>query len=922
MKNYILSGNRLVLLTLAVLATLIMAYVIISSGNHAQAQESVIATPELTSTAKPDDGMALENKTVAVEICSIDRATGEESCRKELRPAGNVTPRSLPPDVGRTKRGAAPGGCHNDLGNEQVCSEGLVESGLLSTLRITGTNDYASDTFNVEADFLSRNHTYKLRVRRESANFDIGFDITCADRQETIDVPRAAHDYYAYDDDFTLYGCSEDGGTVTIELLKDNEVTLTLEKDVTVEDERPTERPTATPTSTSTSTPTPTPTPTSAPEYPDPPRNLVLSEDDDDDNGLVLDYDRSESPHFYEFELHVSNTRYGSYDDIDTEDSDEPDVEFDHLEQGQYYKAQGRNCLDRRRTQCGENWSGWSNTKYLSITPYVHAYNNPVHFQADEQWHPFHVVADPNIRLKILANPTGAPVLFVMSESNPGRADLCHTKRQNQSFTRVYSGFNIWIAACAEGTGTIQVQRFSNGEILNTQTFRVSSRAAPSPTPTATATSTAVPTPTPSDCDLPSLNIVGGRANTITRQWDTDCTSEKQAGAGIGDRYAKFYTFTLGVTSNVTINLSSSIDPFLYLMRGAGTSNAVLYENDDIVYGVDLNSRIVADLAPGTYTIEATTYGTNVGNGSEFTLSVEATPISADCSASTLRGFTSVEVRSTGEWTNTCITPTNSTHPGFSRYYGFTLPSRSTVYIDVEAPSGNSPEVFIARSGSTTAAREGTQFGSRQTQFIEDVDAGNYTIEVTWPNDLAESLYSGLTRSGFTLKMRTYVLGTRPASGSLRPSESTHRLITGDHFTSRIVQAYTDFSPYGVTFGDETRLYLRTYEGCLDMRRLNVNPGSSGEIMSGTNITPPQCPPEFGNPLEKPYRWFWFEHNTPRFLHGPAYPNKEATTYQVIAEVQNAFTTLGAPYTIGWEARFPKDPLDGDVDLFCLNCEQ
>ena len=285
--------------------------------------------------------------------------------------------------------------------------------------------------------------------------------------------------------------------------------------------------------------------------------------------------------------------------------------------------------------QCGENWSDWSNTKYLSITPYVHAYNNPVHFQADERWHPFYVVADPNIRLKIVANPTGTPVLFVMSESNPGRADLCHTKQQNQSFTSVYSGLNIWMAACAEGTGTIQVQSHSNGEVLNTQTFRVSSRAAPTPTPTATATSTAVPTPS-SDCDLPSLNLVDGRVYAISPQWGTGCTSEKPAGAGSGDRYAKFYTFTLGVTSNVTINLSSSIDPFLYLMRGAGTSNTVLHENDDIPEPASLNSRIEADLAPGTYTIETTTYRALQGNGSQFTLSVEATPISADCSASYL----------------------------------------------------------------------------------------------------------------------------------------------------------------------------------------------------------------------------------------------------------------------------------------------
>ena len=397
--------------------------------------------------------------------------------------------------------------------------------------------------------------------------------------------------------------------------------------------------------------------------------------------------------------------------------------------------------------------------------------------------------------------------------------------------------------------------------------------------------------------------------------------SEKAAPNGSGARYAKFYTFTLGVTSSVTINLSSSIDTFLYLLEGAGTSKPVLHENDDIVLGRILHSRIEAVLAPGTYTIEATTFSALQGNGREFTLSVEATPTSSDCSTTALIGFTSVEVQSTGEWTNTCITPRHSDFPGFSRYYGFYLPNRSTVFIDVQASAVDYPEVFLERNLSTAAAREATQLGGGHTQFVEDVDAGNYTIEVTWPNDLAESLSSNLIRSGFTLKLRTYVSGTRPTSGTLSPLPSTHRLARGDHFTSRIVQSYSNFSPYGVTFGDETRLFLKSYEGCLDFRRLKVESGDPSRIMSEDGIVPYQCPPEFGDPPEESYPWFWFRYNNPRFLHGPAYPNKALTGYTVVAEVQNANVVFGAPYTIGWEARFPKDPLDGDVDLFCLNCE-
>ena len=81
MKNHILSGNRLVLLTLAVLATLILAYVIISSGNHAQAQESVIATPDLTSTTEPGTEEINGGNTIVVEVCTEDPITGRRNLR-------------------------------------------------------------------------------------------------------------------------------------------------------------------------------------------------------------------------------------------------------------------------------------------------------------------------------------------------------------------------------------------------------------------------------------------------------------------------------------------------------------------------------------------------------------------------------------------------------------------------------------------------------------------------------------------------------------------------------------------------------------------------------------------------------------------------------------------------------------------------
>ena len=68
-----------------------------------------------------------------------------------------------------------------------------------------------------------------------------------------------------------------------------------------------------------------------------------------------------------------------------------------------------------------------------------------------------------------------------------------------------------------------------------------------------------------------------------------------------------------------TIDLTSGVNIYLYLREGNATLGTSLDDNDDVVSG-NTDSRIVADLEAGTYTIEATTYAEDI-TGS-FTLSV------------------------------------------------------------------------------------------------------------------------------------------------------------------------------------------------------------------------------------------------------------------------------------------------------------
>ena len=108
---------------------------------------------------------------------------------------------------------------------------------------------------------------------------------------------------------------------------------------------------------------------------------------------------------------------------------------------------------------------------------------------------------------------------------------------------------------------------------------------------------------------------------TIGASWDDTCLSEKAAPSGEGDRYARFYTFTLDEAADVTITFESDEDTYLYLLGGHGRSGTVLYEEDDIVYGVNTNSRLSENLDAGDYTIEATTYYAQTDG--DFTLKIE-----------------------------------------------------------------------------------------------------------------------------------------------------------------------------------------------------------------------------------------------------------------------------------------------------------
>ena len=120
----------------------------------------------------------------------------------------------------------------------------------------------------------------------------------------------------------------------------------------------------------------------------------------------------------------------------------------------------------------------------------------------------------------------------------------------------------------------------------------------------------------PVETDDECVDEIGALAGAATRNgtWASDCESSVS-----GRGYARYYSFSLSVETEVTIDLTSSVDTHLYLRQEDATSGAALHENDNH-QGSTSASQIQETLAAGTYTVEATT--NSAGSTGSFTLSI------------------------------------------------------------------------------------------------------------------------------------------------------------------------------------------------------------------------------------------------------------------------------------------------------------
>ena len=277
---------------------------------------------------------------------------------------------------------------------------------------------------------------------------------------------------------------------------------------------------------------------------------------------------------------------------------------------------------------------------------------------------------------------------------------------------------------------------------------------------TPAAASGVAPEPEPADTCVQSVESDGA----LEDSWDDTCLSEKEAPGGGGDRYARFYTFTLNEATDIVISLTSDEDTYLYVLEGHGKDGETLHLNDDIVSGgVNLDSRLYITLQPGDYTIEATTYSSEASG--DFTLTIEGlgqaeestpepepepTP-EVDTCVEPVDGDGTTE----GSWDDTCLSvkaALSGTGDRYARFYTFTLDEAANVTITLESDEDTYLYVLQGhgKDGETLHSNDDLVYGvNTNSRLSENLQAGDYTIEAT--------TYYAQTDGDFTLTIEELV---------------------------------------------------------------------------------------------------------------------------------------------------------------------
>ncbi len=288
--------------------------------------------------------------------------------------------------------------------------------------------------------------------------------------------------------------------------------------------------------------------------------------------------------------------------------------------------------------------------------------------------------------------------------------------------------------------------------------------------------------------------------------WTSACTSAHRSG-----RFARYYTFTVSGTVTFQVDLTSSTDAYLILLSGSGSSGSVIAENDD--GGGNNNSRITRTLAPGTYTMEATTFSS--GATGSFTLTLQTSGSGGNCQFSV-----SANSASSGSWTSNCTSAHRSRR--YAKYYTFTV--SDTVSFQADLTSSTDAYLFLlsgsGNSGSVIAENDDGG-GNNNSRITRSLSPGTYTMEAT-------TFSSGATGS-FTLTLQASGSGGNcqfSVNANSASSGSWTSNCTSAHRSGRYAKYYTftvsDTVSFQADLTSTTDAYLLLLSGS----------GSSGSVIA------------------------------------------------------------------------------------------
>lgn len=220
--------------------------------------------------------------------------------------------------------------------------------------------------------------------------------------------------------------------------------------------------------------------------------------------------------------------------------------------------------------------------------------------------------------------------------------------------------------------------------------------------------------------DLGTLGASGDDRLEATGRWTTrDCDSEF-----LPNSDAHTYRFTLTEDTQVRIDLTSTFgDSYLHLMDEDGSP----IEHDDDS-GLGLDSRIEYNLSAGVYLVEAAE-GAGRGRGpSDFTLTIQR---ATNCEPAYAGRLTAGgELNVSGEWTpDDCQARFREDRP--ARTYRFHLPEAGLVRIDLIAPEGGDPYLYLLDLDGGYLYSDDDDGAGRNSRIENDLPAGSYLVEAT-----------------------------------------------------------------------------------------------------------------------------------------------------------------------------------------------